>query len=100
MYVNRKTKKSLVVDVLCTEDDISSLQEKYERLHNLLDNNELPPPVDNIEVFVATGKPVVSMTAITCRYHSLCTGDENWYPKAKKEIGIEQAGQSYSGEND
>lgn len=85
LYVNRATKTTLLLPVTWNENDLLGIQTNVEKLRGYLENDELPPPAENIVRHLITGDPDVNLTAITCRYHTLCTDDERWYPKAMQE---------------
>lgn len=85
LYVNRKTRKSFAIDVQYTEDELTTLIDRIETLHHYLENDELPPPAPNIESHLVTGQRGVSMAALTCHYHTLCTNNPHWYEDALYE---------------
>ena len=87
VYVNRKTKKPLVLDAQYSEDDLRGLVENVEGVYAYLEKSELPPVAESIEPGFVSGESTVAMNAMTCRYHTLCTGDANWYSKALTQIG-------------
>lgn len=82
LYVNRKTRKSFALDIEPQQDELDAITEKIEELHLYLENDELPPPAPAIDTHLVTGLKAVSMAALTCRYHALCTNDTNWYEDA------------------
>lgn len=68
------------------EKEVLSLLEKAKKLKESIENNILPDCLEIISTNKFTGKKEISMSAITCKYHGLCLGDDHWYSKALEEL--------------
>lgn len=68
------------------EKEVLGLLEKAKRLKESIENDILPDCLEIISTNKFTGEKEVSMSAITCKYHGLCLGDDHWYTKALEKI--------------
>lgn len=86
LYVNRATRRACTLPIIPTEKELCVLIEKIETLQRMCVSDELPPCVPAIEPDLINGTPTISMTAMTCRYHSLCLQNDAWYEDAKAQV--------------
>ncbi len=78
------------------EIPVSYSEQQYGRaladassVRDALAGGQLPAAWPAIEHDPQTGKPDIAMNALTCRHHALCLDDEQWYAKAKRELGAD-----------
>ena len=79
------SKYHLYISLRQLENELQTITNNIEQLHSYLERDELPPIAQNIDRHLVTGQRGVSMAALTCRYHALCTGNPQWYEDALYE---------------
>jgi len=79
--------KPIEIKVDYSENDFKQIRKNADLIRSAIDGGELPSYLPVTEVDQTTGSEIVSFGAMTCDYHALCTGDENWYEHAKEKVG-------------
>lgn len=85
-YVNRKNPLDhLTIPVTYGDAEIDEINKKICYLNESIDRKSQPLPVASLILDSITGRYIVNPTAAMCDFHSVCTGDPDWFPKAKEE---------------
>lgn len=90
LYVSRSSGERLEIPVDYDEAEFANLAQKAKMLIGAVEKDQPPPPVETISWNKFQNKKDISMAAITCKYHSLCLGDDYWHPKALEQLKKEQ----------
>lgn len=95
LYVSRnaykydKTLKGVEVLVEIDNNHLAEASRRSELVRSALNGGDLPKPTPAISKSFPSDQLDIDMNALVCRYHALCLEDNDWYAKAKKELGDE-----------